>query len=515
MKTNYLKQPVAMKILLQSFFAVLLVFSACKKTENAKIEEATKVSGKTKVSILSVNPTSNANAVFDGFCRAFLVRGSNTFITASISDRGSEYFWGQGFCITAMIDAYEKNPTADRKQIVIDLCNSFLDREGTDWSWNDWDDDIEWCLIPLSRAYLITGNTRFRDAAVKNLNFVYDRGWSGDLGGGIWERMDYDSKCALSNSPFIIAGTYLYKGTNDATILNKCKAVYAWERSHILNTSDWHVSEGVKHTGALIESDNAWNNGSFINAAAALYGITNDVNYLNDAKNVANHVINKWPILSVEGDACFRGIARLARENRLGDTYYPWLANNCVAAWSKRRTDYNITNNNFTVQTSTANIRCMEAVSSLTVQMVTNEYGSTIANGTYKIINRANGQALDAVGGATANGTAIDAWGYNGGNNQRWTITSLGSGLYKLIGVGSNRSVNISGSSQNNGAPCVLWDYQNTLNEVFYLSSPANGYWSLIFPHSNKALDLNTTTNKVGQWDQNGGNNQQWQFVAP
>ena len=500
------------RVILFAMFGIALFLSGCSKSEVFTPENEIVNQNTLKA---ATNSFANANAVFDGFCRAYLIRGSNTFLSHSISDRGSEYFWGQGFCITSIIDAYERNPTADRKQIVSDLLNSFLNRETTNWTWNDWDDDIAWCLIPLSRGYLVTNNTRFLDAATLNWDYVYNRGWSGDVGGGIWERMDKDSKCALSNSPMVISGCYLYQGTGDVNYLNKSKAIYAWMRSHILNTSDWHVNEGVKSTGALMTSDNPWNQGSFINAATALYGLTGDVSYLNDAKNVANHVINKWPIMSAEADACARGIARLARENNLGGIYYPWLTNNCVAAWNKRRTDFNITNNNWTAQTGTADLVIMEAVSSLTIQSVTPEQGGPgIANGTYKIVSRQNGLVLDATGNGTANNTAIDVWGYNGANNQRWTVTNIGNGLYKIIGVGSGRSLNVSGASKNDLASVILYDYQNSSNENVYLYSPVSGYFSIFFSHSNKVMDVNASTGAVTQYFYNGGNNQQWQFIA-
>ncbi len=50
-----------------------------------------------------------------------------------------------------------------------------------------------------------------------------------------------------------------------------------------------------------------------------------------------------------------------------------------------------------------------------------------IANGTYRIIARHSGKALDASGQGTANGTQIIQWAYGGGNNQRWTVTHRGA----------------------------------------------------------------------------------------
>ena len=61
--------------------------------------------------------------------------------------------------------------------------------------------------------------------------------------------------------------------------------------------------------------------------------------------------------------------------------------------------------------------------------------GGAVANGTYKLINRNSGKALDANGASTTNGTQIIQWTYTAGSNQKWTLTSLSTGIYQIIGV--------------------------------------------------------------------------------
>lgn len=465
----------------------------------------------------AINPKANADAVYNGFLNAFKVTsGGQTYFVNSLSDRGRAYFWNQGIMITSMCDAYDANPTAARKQLVTDLLNAFLANEGTDWTWNKWNDDIAWVCIPLARGYLITGNIAFRDAAAKGWNMMYNRGWDSALGGGIWENQDKQTKNALSTNPNIIAGIFLYQATNDAAYLTKCRAIYAWVKGNLL-ASDGHINGAVTSGGVLQTSDNAYDDGSFVNAGAALYNVTKEVGYLNESKVSADHIKNKWPILNQEGDAATRGIAKLARENNLGSTYYPWLANNCAAAWNNRRTDYNITWNNWTSQTpNETNRYCMEYVSAVTVQMVTPEQGGTTIgpnNGTYKVISRQNGLALTANG--TANLSTLNVSTYTGSNSQRWTVTSLGNGNFKLIGVASGRSIDVSGASTTDGASIILWDYQNSSNQTIYFTSPASGYYTMFFLHSGKVADVNGANNSVAQWVSNGGNNQQWQFLAP
>jgi predicted alpha-1,6-mannanase (GH76 family) len=539
MKKTYFEQPPAVSVLLQCLIAITLLFTACSKPKSDELKLAEPIGLNKGLTIKSsfagmtpTNPMSNADAAYNGFISAYLITsGAGTpYFCQSLTNRNRAFFWQQCYLITTVEDAYDRNPTTSRQQLISDLLTKELAQDLTNWSWDSWNDDAEWGMIACIRGYLITGNTAFRDAAKNNFDMCYNRGWDSTYGGGIWEdqnQVPNGGKCGLSNWPLIIAGSMIYQATGDVNYLNKSEAVYAWARTHCYDASSGRVYEGFYPSG-IGGDDNSYNSGLLINAAASLYKITNNATYYNDAITAANHYIGRIGGLSTGimnedhpangyfgSDQVARGLAKLAKENNLWSTYGPFLANNSNAAWNHRRTDYNFTWNNFSSNTTTGDVFAMEVQSSVTDQMVTPEQGLSIPNGTYKIINRQNGNALDAKANGTANGTVIDSWAYNSGNNQRWTITSIGNGLYKLIGVGSGRSLNVSGASTANGGAVVLWDFQNTPNEVFYLSSPASGYYSLIFSHSNRALDLNTTTNTTDQWEQNGGNNQQWQFQAP
>ena len=51
---------------------------------------------------------------------------------------------------------------------------------------------------------------------------------------------------------------------------------------------------------------------------------------------------------------------------------------------------------------------------------------SPISNGIYEMTARCSGKALDAAGHGTANGTNVDQFTYNGGANQKWSVTNVG-----------------------------------------------------------------------------------------
>lgn len=499
------------------------VFSACKKSkiENENLElKPNSTMATTLAAVNPINPLANANAAYDGFLNAFLVKSGNaTYLVDGINKRDKAYFWGQAFMITGLIDAYERNPTPTRKQLIIDLTNSFLNQETYDWSWNSWTDDIAWACIAVIRAYKVTGDPTYRTVAANNWNFAFNRGWDNVLGGGLWENMDKHTKASLANNPMIISGIFLYETTGDANYLNKSKQIYSWFRSSgIYNTTTGVVNEAKVNDGTIQYSENSYNAGSFINAAASLYKNTGDAQYLNDAVRTADFVVEKWGVMNQEADACARGIAKLARENNLGGKYYPWLVRQSIAVWNNRRTDFNIANNDWRNPTPGGEQFAMNCISMVTILNVTPEQEIvSVPTGTYRLNARHNGLSLDALGGGTTNNTALDVWGYGGGNHQRWTLVSLGSGLYRLQGVGSGLSINVAGNSGDNNAPVVLWDYNGGGNSKFYFSSPSSGYYSMIFVNSGKAADVAGTGQgaKILQWKPTGSTNQQWQFVAP
>jgi hypothetical protein len=326
-----------------------------------------------------------ADSAFDGFTKAFLVKnGSQSYFSNSVSDRNRAYFWEEAYLITAAEDVYDGAPTPAHKKIVNDLLGSFLSKEKSDWKWDKWNDDIEWVVNIFIRGFQITGDSAYLAPALDNWKMVWNRGWTNTYGGGIWERMDDtvgDGKCGLSNWPFIFEGVDLYKATGDTSILNKCIRDYAWTRTHAYDPKSGRVYEktGVKGMGG---DDNSYNTGLLVNAAASLFEVTKDSLYYNDAVTAASHYIGRLgtsgimtedhPANGYFGAEQFsRGLAKFARQNHLWNRYWPFLSNNSAAAWAHRRTDYNITWNNFSKNTPSGDIRSLETQGSIVTHAAT------------------------------------------------------------------------------------------------------------------------------------------------
>ncbi len=145
---------------------------------------------------------------------------------------------------------------------------------------------------------------------------------------------------------------------------------------------------------------------------------------------------------------------------------------------------------------------------------------STLASGTYKIINRNSGLAAEAYASSITNGTPIDQWAYLAGSNQKWTVTNLGNNLYSIIGVQSGRALDIYNGLTANGAKTELWDYWGGPMQTFILTPTGSGYYRITPTHAiGSCLDVAGASTANGAtvwlWTWLYGLNQQWSFQAP
>jgi regulation of enolase protein 1 (concanavalin A-like superfamily) len=148
------------------------------------------------------------------------------------------------------------------------------------------------------------------------------------------------------------------------------------------------------------------------------------------------------------------------------------------------------------------------------------DYGRTLPNGTYRILNRKSNKALEVKNGATANGSITDQWPYTGGSNQKWTLAYQSNGDYQLTGVGSGKALEVAGSSTADGAAVDIYTWSGANNQKWTITPTGDGYFRLKPEHSGKAADVNGGSTADGasviQWSWNGGDNQQWSVtLAP
>jgi len=152
---------------------------------------------------------------------------------------------------------------------------------------------------------------------------------------------------------------------------------------------------------------------------------------------------------------------------------------------------------------------------------------ASIANGTYKIINRLSAKALGARGSGTGNGTIVEQYPYTGGTPQQWTLTSLGNGRFKVINVNSGRALEVPGGATADNSTIDLYDYVvGATNEQWILVPTDSGYFTLTPANALRScLDvagaslvdfapMNLWTHRDADAP-SGGKDQEWILQAP
>ena len=435
--------------------------SAAAQTQNTKIQ-------------------ARAAAAFDAYNSAFLVQDNGqTYYADTLTSAGNhpQSEWGDALAIVVAEDRYQYTHAQGDRDLVIALLNSlaYYNAPGSlfgNWQTDGWDDNLAWMVNAFLRGYQLTGETTFLTQAETGWNNGYKQGWDTTVaGGGIWENTDKQSKCALSNDPFVFEGVALYQITKDASYLTKAESIYGWVRSALFNSSSaannlgqpGQVNGCVSNTGALQGlSDDVYNSGSFLKAATDLYRVTGNQTYYNNALLAANHIVSEGPVLHSTAEApgsqwaywFTRGLSDFATEASLWPQYQPWLLENANAAW-RERSSLNITWNNWSGPTDDTGTDALEMSSAAAVWQHLLP-PSVKLSGTYALQSIASNLTVGVSDGSSADNAAIIQSPFSSGApEQQWTFEATSGGYYQIRNVNSGQVISVSGASNNNGAAIV------------------------------------------------------------
>lgn len=305
---------------------------------------------------------AQADSAYNAWHKLWWNASNNTFYKKD--DRtGRIDFWRYAHDWEVMMDRYEL--TRDPQYVAqMKLAWTGFNRTngmGLDWKQNDYNDDIEWWVISATRAYMLTQDTAYLNAAKRNLDWVYATQWDNALGGGIWwKNNEKGSKNACSNGPGSYAAMNLYKITGDTSYLNKAKMTYAWERKALFNAGTGGVSDHMRANGTVSGGPLFYNQGTFFGSGFLLFQATGDSSYYKDAIKAVDYVRNSMSnrttrILNnggTTGDfSCFliifvRNMMQFIIEGKQRQ-YLDWMALNAEAAWKNRRLKDDIMSSNF------------------------------------------------------------------------------------------------------------------------------------------------------------------------
>ena len=259
-----------------------------------------------------------------------------------------EGFWGEAEMMEIVVDAYEV--TGNQKYITLfsDMYNLFITKEGSDWMWNDYNDDITWMVIACVRAGIINNNQTFINKAKEQFDKMYARA----IHDGNWLTWKQTAGVTITTTnscidgPAMVACCYLAQALNDNSYYNKAIAIYNWSKNKLFDPISGKVNDNYNLNGSVGNWSSTYNQGTYLGASMMLYNYTKDQSYLTTADNIAQYtkvnMYNSGVINNEEGNDLngFKGIyMRYARRyvvdgNR--PTYIPWLQLNAKVAYNNR-----------------------------------------------------------------------------------------------------------------------------------------------------------------------------------
>lgn len=279
-------------------------------------------------------------------------------------------FWMSAHAWECILEAYQRTGNAAYKQQVTDIYDGFVKFFGSDWTQNDYNDDILWWVIACTRAYEVTGEKRYLDQARKHFDWVYSTQTDTVFGGGIWWRNDeHKTKNSCIVQPAIIAAMNLAKLTGNPAYRTQAESLYDWQKRTLTEASG-KVYDAINFTG-LAKGSTTYNQGTFI-GSAQLLGKTADADKamewtrlnLADAAGILKN--DTQSDFGTFAQIFIRYAVRFAR-TPTGAKHLAWLETNAQTAWKNRRKRDHITGFNWAVAAPDTGIQCQSAFGGVTM----------------------------------------------------------------------------------------------------------------------------------------------------
>lgn len=291
--------------------------------------------------------SEDADALLAAHTKAFYREKDGRAWFRESTDGGVVSYWMRAEQMEMVLDAYERTTNSQQLVMFTNLFRGFLADHGTNWSHNEFNDDIMWMVIACTRAHLLTGNREFREVARTNFDLCYARAISTNLGGGLWWKTDNRSKNACVNGPGAIAAFLMGRTTGDRAYFTKATNLFLWERATLFDPETGRVCDSINISGRVARFALTYNQGTFVGAA-------NLLGYTNEARQAALFTMNQlcrdgyFPPAGEKGDGGgfngigVRWIARFMKDRGEQATFEPWLQKNAEAAWQARRSSDNL-----------------------------------------------------------------------------------------------------------------------------------------------------------------------------
>ena len=143
----------------------------------------------------------------------------------------------------------------------------------------------------------------------------------------------------------------------------------------------------------------------------------------------------------------------------------------------------------------------------------------TVAAGTYEVRSAVRSSAvLDAVNGGTSNGTAVQVYGSNGTDAQRWTVEVGSDGYLTIKSAKSGLVLDVAGGNAYSGAKLQLYAANGTRAQKWVAMSDGKGVKLVSALDEGLVVDLPSGSARNGNvlqlYSANGSSAQRWMFDA-
>lgn len=290
--------------------------------------------------------------IMQGFINKYYKRAGTGYVL------GNGGWWGDAEMFETILDAFETTGDKVYQTYFQQLYTNFLQRNGSDWTGNEYNDDITWMVLACIRAYKFFGTADFLTRAKSNYDKMYARALQ-PYGTLIWKQSQSNRLATNSciNCPAVVAACYLAEMTGDESYYTKAINLYAAQRQLLFEPGTGKVNDsGEWNENGVGKVNNGWastyNQGTMLGAALMLYNHTKNPTYRQDAertheytyKNLcnSNHLVHVCQTIS--GDLCgFKGIymryaRRYAQELNHEDALQ-WMELNAWHAYQNRNSD--------------------------------------------------------------------------------------------------------------------------------------------------------------------------------
>jgi rhamnogalacturonyl hydrolase YesR len=148
-------------------------------------------------------------------------------------------------------------------------------------------DDNIWLGIDFTDSYLYTKKDVYLTKAKEIWTFVKS-GEDSLLGGGIyWCEQKKESKNTCSNAPASVFALKLFEATKDSVYFLEGKRLYHWTKEKLEDPTDGLYWDNMGLNRHVDKAKYSYNSGQMLQAAALLYRLTKEKQYLIDAQKLA------------------------------------------------------------------------------------------------------------------------------------------------------------------------------------------------------------------------------------